>query len=527
MLRLDTAMIRVINTGFLSGAENMAWDETLLTARAQGIIPDTLRYLQCSPPVALVGFHQAVAEEIRVEYCRGKGIEINRRITGGGAIYFDQGQLGWELIASRKSLGLGLTLKEITEAICRAVALGLKTLGIEAGFRPRNDIEIAGRKISGTGAAFEGDVFLFQGTLLVDFNLEHLIKALRIPTEKLTHKELTSARERVTSLREQLGVVPPLDEVKKALEKGLSTGLGLCFYPGETTRQEYTLFEQFLPRTQSSAWIQGARIPFRPQEVLHSIHKEDGGLIRTAIKVDLKKEEIKDLLITGDFFIHPRRAIYDLEAALKKTAVKDLRKVIEKFFHENQVEMLGLHWNDFYRAIGLALDKRTYPDFGFSFEEADGMTVFNGTLPEILKDCRLLLLPYCSKLPDCDYRYQEGCIQCGQCSIGEAFALAGGKGLKVLTIQNYEHLVETLELEKHNGARAYIGCCCDAFQLKRQEAFKKAGLPGLLIDIDNTTCYELHQEKEAYQGNFQHQTHLKLGLLKKVLALVARIPFSR
>ena len=198
-------MIRIIDTGFLTGAENMAWDETLLTARAQGIIPDTLRYLRFSPPVALVGYHQAVAEEIRIEYCRQEGIEINRRITGGGAIYFDQGQLGWELIASRKSLGLGLTMEEITGAICRAAALGLKTLGLEAAFRPRNDIEIQGRKISGTGAAFEGDVFLFQGTLLVDFNLEHLIKALRIPTEKLNHKELTSARERVTSLREQLG----------------------------------------------------------------------------------------------------------------------------------------------------------------------------------------------------------------------------------------------------------------------------------------------------------------------------------
>ena len=86
-----------------------------------------------------------------------------------------------------------------------------------------------------------------------------------------------------------------------------------------------------------------------------------------------------------------------------------------------------------------------------------------------------------------------------------------------MTIQNYEHLVETLEEEKRNGTRAYIGCCCDAFQLKRQETFKQAGLPGLLIDIENTTCYELNQEKEAYRGDFRHQTHLKLGLLEKVL----------
>ncbi len=128
----DKAMIRIIDTGLLSGAENMAWDEALLAARAQGIIPDTLRYLRFSPPVALVGYHQAVAEEIRVEYCLQEGIDVNRRITGGGAVFFDEGQLGWELIASRRSLSLGLTMEEITEAICRAAARGLETLGLEA-----------------------------------------------------------------------------------------------------------------------------------------------------------------------------------------------------------------------------------------------------------------------------------------------------------------------------------------------------------------------------------------------------------
>ena len=513
-------MVRVIDTGLLTGAENMAWDETLLTARTRGIIPDTLRYLRFSPPAALVGYHQALTEEIRIEYCRQEGIEINRRITGGGAIYFDEGQLGWELIASRNSLGLGLTLEGITVAVCQAAVLGLKTLGLEAAFRPRNDIEVGGRKISGTGAAFEREVFLFQGTLLVDFNLEHLIKALRIPTEKLSLKELTSARERVTSLKEQLGGVPPWSEIKKALEKGFSQRLGLCFRQGDITEEEISLFREILPGKQSAEWIQGTRIPLRPQEVLHSIHKEEGGLIRAALKVDLKKGRINDLLITGDYFIYPRRAIYDLESALRNTPVDNLETRIEDFFTENRVELLGLTFADFSRAIRLALDKKTYGDLGFSFEEADWMTVFNASLPEILKQCDLLLLPYCSKLPGCEYRYQDGCLQCGQCTIGEAFALAEGKGLKVMTIQNYEHLQETLEQEKQKGTRAYIGCCCDAFQLKRQETFKKAGLPGLLIDIENTTCYELNLEKKAYRGQFEHQTHLRLKLLEKAIHLI-------
>lgn len=513
-------MIRIIDTGLLSGAENMAWDEVFLQARVENLIPDTLRYLRFSPPVALVGYHQAVAEEIRLDYCHQQGIEINRRITGGGAIYFDEGQLGWELIASRLTLSLGLTMEEITGAICRAAVRGLQTLGLEARFRPRNDIEIQGRKISGTGAAFEGDCFLFQGTLLVDFHLDHLIKALRIPLEKLNHKELSSARERVTSLKEQLGERPSLEKVKAALEKGFKEELGLNFKPGEIYKQEKELFRQRLPKMHSTEWIQGTRIPFRPQEVLRSIHKEDSGLIRTTVKVDVKKEKIKDILVTGDFFIHPRRAVYDLEAILKNCAIKDLTLKVEAFFKENSVELLGLNPSDFSQAIHLALDKMSYPRMGFSFEEADWMTVFNGTLPEILKQCDLLLLPYCAKLPECDYRTQDGCLQCGQCTIGAAFGLAEDRGLKVMTIQNYEHLVETLEEEKRKGVRAYVGCCCDAFQLKRQEAFKQAGLPALLLDIENTTCYELNKEKEAYLGTFENQTHLRMGLLEKVLKLV-------
>jgi lipoate-protein ligase A len=516
-------MIRIIDTGLLSGAENMAWDEALLTARFRGIIPDTLRYLRFSPPVALVGFHQSVDEEVRLDYCREEGIEINRRITGGGAIFFDRGQLGWELIASRKSLSIGLTMGEITGALCRAAAEGLQTLGLEALFRPRNDIEIKGRKIVGTGAAFEGDAFLFQGTLLIDFNLEHLIKSLRIPTEKLNHKELTSARERVTSLKEQLGRVPALEEIKEALEKGFGLGLGVRFQKGTITEEEKSLFRERLPKMQSAEWVEGNRIPFRPKEVFRSIHKEEGGLIRTAVRVDLRKKKIKDLMITGDFFIHPRRAVYDLEAALKDTAIKDLEFRVEDFFKTNRVEIMGLSPGDFLRAIKLALTKMTYPDLGFSFEEADFMTTFHGTLPRILAHCDLLLLPYCAKLPECEYRTRDGCIQCGQCTIGEAFALAEARGLKVLTIQNYEHLVDTLEEEKRKGVRAYLGCCCDAFQLKRQEAFKQAGLPGLLLDIENTTCYALNKEKEAYQGAFENQTHLRIGLLEKVLNLVGRV----
>ena len=513
---------RLLDTGLRSGAENMALDSALLTARAEGSSPDTLRFLRFSPPVALVGYHQSVAEEIRVDYCREVGIDINRRITGGGAIYFDAGQLGWETICSYQALGQGLHMERITQALCGAAAQGLRALGVDAGFRPRNDIEVHGRKISGTGGSFDGECFLFQGTLLIDFNLQNLIKALRIPTEKLNRRELSSAAERVTSMKEQLGFVPPLGEIQAVLADAFREVFGITFEAGGLTPREEELFADELAVMRSDSWIYGDRLPSVHQEVLRSIHKEDGGLIRVAAKVDVGRRILQDVLITGDFFIRPQRAVYDLEAALRHNKLDDLDETVRQFFADRSRCLLQLMPDDFIRALRMAVDKVGYTSYGFSMEEANSLTCLHGCMEEILGQCDLLLLPYCAKLPECSLRFRVGCEQCGKCTVGEAWAMGTEAGLKVTTIQNYEHLVEELIREKESGTRAYIGCCCEAFMVKRQEAFKNAGLPGLLVDIENTTCYELRREQEAYRGSFTNQTHLRLKLLRKILEVVTR-----
>jgi len=78
---------RLLDTGARSGAENMALDETFLELKAGEKIPPTLRFLQFSSPTVLVGHHQSVEEEVRLDYCKSQRIEINRRLTGGGALY--------------------------------------------------------------------------------------------------------------------------------------------------------------------------------------------------------------------------------------------------------------------------------------------------------------------------------------------------------------------------------------------------------------------------------------------------------
>ncbi len=312
---------RLLDTGIKTAAENIALDAALLENRAKSHSKNTLRFLQFNHPCALIGFHQTIEHEIRTDYCKENGIDINRRITGGGAIYFDTTQLGWEVIASRADFG-NTNIQGLTEKICNAVASGLKRLGINAGFRPRNDIEVNGKKISGTGGVFDGDAFLYQGTILVDFDAEAMLKALRIPAEKLTAKGLSSAKERVTSIKDELGYIPSLDKIKQFFVEAFSMAFGISLKKGSLTEDEKVLYNKKINYYKSDNWLYSVQEPPDKMQSVSSVYKKEGGLIRTNLKVDVQRQIIRQALITGDFFINPSRFILDLEAALKDAPVE-------------------------------------------------------------------------------------------------------------------------------------------------------------------------------------------------------------
>ncbi|HSJ52901.1 MAG TPA: lipoate--protein ligase family protein, partial [Anaerolineae bacterium] len=151
-----TEIWRLLDTPPTSAAHNMAIDEVVLTAHSRGQAPNTLRFLQFTPHCTLVGYHQAVEQEIRVDYCREHDIDINRRLTGGGGLYWDATALGWEIYAPQGHPSILPRIEEMYEQLCNAAVRGLALLGVEAAFRPRNDIEVMGRKISGTGGTALG-----------------------------------------------------------------------------------------------------------------------------------------------------------------------------------------------------------------------------------------------------------------------------------------------------------------------------------------------------------------------------------
>lgn len=348
---------RLLDTGALSAAHNMALEKVILTARSRNRVPDTLHFLVFSPPAALVGYHQAVELEIEEDYCRSHGIEINRRISGGGAIYMDGGVLGWEIFALKGTPGIPAKLEEMYRLFCESAVAGLARLGVRARYRPLNDIEVDGRKISGTGGTEIGDAILFHGTVLIDFDVDAMIRCLKLPIKKLEDKQVQSFKERVISLREVLGSLPPLSEVKKAMAEGFSEVLGIELVDGELSESEREMLERELPYFRSEEWIRGQRAYHQDSSLITVDHKAPGGLIRVSLLHDRRRRRIKSVMITGDFFAYPERSILDFEAYLKNTSTQpdELRERVLSFFAENQVKIPGITPEDFYNALSAAV----------------------------------------------------------------------------------------------------------------------------------------------------------------------------
>ncbi len=516
-------MWRVIYTGQRSASENVALDATLLELRAEGKIPNTIRFLQFKPECVLIGYHQAVEQEIRLEYTNREGIDVGRRITGGGAILFDETQIGWEVIADRKSLG-DISYEELTAKICRAAAKGLQKLGIKAEFRPRNDIEVEGKKISGTGGVFEGGAFLYQGTLLMDFNVERMLKSLQIPVEKLTSKGIKAAEDRVTWVKRELGHLPSKEEVFRAMVEAFEEELGIETRWGELTQEEENLLKEKLPYYSSDEWIYQIKKPMEDSEALFGIYRCKGGTFRVSAKVDTNTKVVSQVIINGDFFVNPKKLIYDLEAYIKHTHIDEMERKIKEFFKDKEFEAVNLTVDDFVEAVMFPLRKLEAQDLGFDKKKLNRVIgSIGGGLKENIKKAKVMLLPYCAKPSWCDYRHTDDCGECGGCTVGDLYRMAYERDMIPITITSFEMLRDTLEWCAEHGY-TYVGHCCYEFYEKRYEIFRKAkdmGANGVLIDIEGITCYDLgvEEEEKAYHGEFQVELDLFVEDSQRLMSL--------
>ena len=353
---------RVIDTGVREGRANIAFDPALIELRQQERVPDTIRFMRF-PPTALIGRHQDLSREINLDYCAAEGVGVVRRVTGGGAIYLDDGQLGWELVFHRASLGIA-NLPDLAAAICNAAAAGLRKLGVHAKFRPRNDIEVDGRKISGTGGFFDGDILIYQGTVLVDMNPAQMVRALNIPEAKVAKHDLDSAEQRVVTLKELLGDdLPDMDAIKAALLDGFREVLGIEAAPSEITDAEEKLARQYFDdEIGTDEFVHEIDNPGGKDRLLAGTHTGIGGTINTFVKLEGPTLGIvQRALITGDFFVTPPRVVFDLEAALAGTRLDDVDAAVRAFFEEADIDMLSAGADDFIASLQDALAKREGP----------------------------------------------------------------------------------------------------------------------------------------------------------------------
>ena len=354
-----TTPFRIIDTGVREGRANIAFDPALIELRQQGQVPDTIRFMRF-PPTALIGRHQDLSRELNLDFCADTGIGIARRVTGGGAIYLDEGQLGWELVFHRASLGIA-NLPDLAAAICNAAAAGLRELGVRARFRPRNDIEVDGRKISGTGGFFDGDILIYQGTVLVDMNPAQMVRALNIPAAKVAKHDLDTAEQRVVTLKELLGDdLPDIETIKAALIQGFTSVLGISAEPGEITAAEEALAQQYFDEEIGTEdFLREIDNPTSGDRLLEGTHTGIGGTINSYVKLEGPTLGIvQRALITGDFFVTPPRVVFDLEAALAGTRIEDIEATIRQFFDNSDIDMLSAEADDFVASINDALAKR-------------------------------------------------------------------------------------------------------------------------------------------------------------------------
>jgi len=345
----------VIDTGIRDGRRQIAFDQAMIDAHKAGKIGDSIRFLRF-PPTALIGRHQALSREVRLDYCREHGIGVVRRITGGGAIYFDEGQLGWELVFHRSTLGIA-SLADLAREICEAAAAGLRRLGVDARYRPRNDIEVDGRKLSGTGGFFDEDTLFYQGTVLVDMDPARMLAALKVPEQKLAKRGLDSAASRVVTLTELLGSPPSIDAIKSALLAGFSERLGIAPALGNIEAEEEALAAKYHDEEiGTDAFVAEIDAPEETGAIRQGSHASAGGVITAYVRLEgVGLDRVREALITGDFFVTPPRTIFDLESALRGVAVDDVGAAIEGFFARADVGMLSVSPADFRSAVEAAV----------------------------------------------------------------------------------------------------------------------------------------------------------------------------
>ena len=268
---------------------NLAFEETLHRSVRAG--DEGIFLLWRNAPTVVVGRFQDTAEEVREDIVNDRRIGVVRRITGGGAVYHDLGNVNYSFLFPGTATGT-LDFAPFTAPILRA----LRRLGVPAERTDRNDLTILGRKFSGNAQHMDGHRILHHGTLLFDSDLSVLSDVLRVREDKYRPKGFASVASRVTNIRPHLGAETGMedffvvlkDEVER--EYGLSPLTVTDEFRGSVRR----LAEE---RYASRAWTWGDG---RERDVRKERRFE--GVGRIEVRMDIRNGVMRNVAFFGDFF---------------------------------------------------------------------------------------------------------------------------------------------------------------------------------------------------------------------------------
>ncbi|CAD7768557.1 Lipoate-protein ligase A subunit 1 [Candidatus Methanoperedenaceae archaeon GB37] len=246
---------RFIDTDRIDGYFSAALFESIGRHVGSGRIEETILFWRVRRPVVYIGYHQCVEEEIRERYCTASGVQIIRRVLGGGCGFCDENQILFSIIGREGGSVISSDIHETYSSVLGGVVAALRTLGFDGRYEPRwGAVHVKGRKISGSAQGrFDGAV-LVNGSLLLDFNFDDMDRVLKNPTKNL-REGISSARDGMITLSELLGRTPDLEEAKSVLRDGFEAALGVTTRDGVLTESEIELAEHLSKRHKSRDWI--------------------------------------------------------------------------------------------------------------------------------------------------------------------------------------------------------------------------------------------------------------------------------
>lgn len=252
---------------------------------------ETYLLFYINQPSIIIGKNQNTIEEINTKYVEDNGIKVVRRLSGGGAVYHDKGNLNFSFITKDDGDSFH-NFKKFTEPVIKA----LEKLGVKAELSGRNDIMADGRKISGNAQfATRGRIFS-HGTLLFASEIEHVVSALNVKKEKIESKGIKSIRSRVANISELMDQKMTTEEFRKILLSYIFDTNGDVPQYRLTEKDWEKIHEISRDRYQKWEWNYGRSPKFNLQ---HSKRFPAGSI---DLRLEVKKGMIQDCKIFGDFF---------------------------------------------------------------------------------------------------------------------------------------------------------------------------------------------------------------------------------